>query len=100
MGCDVSSVCDPVTNSYQNLKDPKLLYQIDQAMWSPLNMDQPLPLLLVVSRHINNGHNPGLFFIYFRSFQTNNTIFATNQCEKMSIAGIRTHNLSSMSRHP
>ena len=26
--------------------------------------------------------NPGLFFIYFRSFQTNNTIFTTNQCEK------------------
>ena len=28
--------------------------------------------------------NPDLFFIYFRSFQTNNTIFTTNQCEKMS----------------
>ena len=28
--------------------------------------------------------NPGLFFIYFRSFQTNNTIFTANQCEKMS----------------
>ena len=26
--------------------------------------------------------NPGLFFVYFRSFQTNNTIFTTNQCEK------------------
>ena len=26
--------------------------------------------------------NPGLFFIYFRSFQTNNTIFTTKQCEK------------------
>ena len=31
-----------------------------------------------------NWANPGLFFVYFRSFQTNNTIFATNQCEKMS----------------
>ena len=29
--------------------------------------------------------NPGLFFVYFRSFQINNTIFTTNQCEKMSI---------------
>ena len=29
--------------------------------------------------------NPGLFFVYFRSFQTNNTIFTTNQCEKISI---------------
>ena len=27
----------------------------------------------------------GLFFIYFRSFQTNNTIFTTNEYEKMSI---------------
>ena len=26
--------------------------------------------------------NLGLFFVYFRSFQTNNTIFTTNQCEK------------------
>ena len=29
--------------------------------------------------------NLGLFFIYFRYFQTNNTIFTTNQCAKMSI---------------
>ena len=28
--------------------------------------------------------NPGLFFIYFWSFQRNKTIFATNECEKMS----------------
>ena len=27
---------------------------------------------------------PGLFFIYFRSFQINNSIFTTNECEKMS----------------
>ena len=27
----------------------------------------------------------GLFFIYFRSFQTHITIFATNKCEKMAI---------------
>ena len=26
--------------------------------------------------------NPSLFFIYFRSFQTNFTIFTTNKCEK------------------
>ena len=31
-----------------------------------------------------NWANPGLFFVCFRSFQTNNTIFNTNQCEKMS----------------
>ena len=29
--------------------------------------------------------NPGLFFIYFWSFQTNNTNFTTNKSEKMSI---------------
>ena len=29
-----------------------------------------------------NWTNPGLFFVYFRSFQTNNTIFTTNECEK------------------
>ena len=40
---------------------------------------------------------PGLFLVYFRSFQTNiNTIFATNQCEKCQFqpvygAGIRIH---------
>ena len=29
--------------------------------------------------------NPGLFFVYFQSFQTNMiTIFTTDQCEKMS----------------
>ena len=28
--------------------------------------------------------NPGVFLVYFRSFQTKNTIFTTNQCEKMS----------------
>ena len=31
-----------------------------------------------------NGPTPAYFFIYFRSFLTNNTIFTTNQCEKMS----------------
>ena len=28
--------------------------------------------------------NPGLFFFDFWSFQANNTIFTTNQCEKLS----------------
>ena len=31
---------------------------------------------------LKNWANPGLFFVYFWSFQTNNTIFTTNQCEK------------------
>ena len=29
--------------------------------------------------------NPGLFFVYFRSFQTNIKMFTTNICEKISI---------------
>ena len=28
--------------------------------------------------------NPDLFLVYFLFFQTNNTTFTTNQCEKMS----------------
>ena len=28
---------------------------------------------------------PLTFFVYFQSFQANNTIFTTNQCEKMTI---------------
>ena len=50
--------------------------------------------------------NPGLFFVYFQSFQTNiNTIFTTNQCEKCQFlrvygAGIRTHDLSIISHLP
>ena len=31
---------------------------------------------------LQESANPGLFFVYFRSFETNNTIFTTNQCEK------------------
>ena len=50
--------------------------------------------------------NPGLFFVfYFRSFQTNNTIFTTNECEKCHVhpvsgAGIRTHDLWNVSLLP
>ena len=38
---------------------------------------------------------PGLFFVYFRSFQTNNTIFIANQCvHPVYGARIQTHDLS------
>ena len=48
--------------------------------------------------------NPVLFLIYFPSFPSN-TIFTTNQCEKMScpfsnVAGIQTHNLLNVSCLP
>ena len=44
-------------------------------------------------------------FFFFWVFQTNSTIFTTNQCEKMACpsrirCGIRTHDLSTMSRLP
>ena len=50
--------------------------------------------------------NPRLFFIHCWSFQTNNTIFTANQCEKCQKvhpvygARIGTHNVMNMSRHP
>ena len=52
-----------------------------------------------------NWANPGLFFAYFRSFQTNNTIFTTNECKKCHVhpvsgARIRTHDLWNVSLLP
>ena len=49
--------------------------------------------------------NPGLFFIYFQSSKTKNTIFTTIQCKKCRVhpvygARIWTHDLSNMSRLP
>ena len=50
--------------------------------------------------------NPGLFFVYFPSFQTNiNTIFRAIQCEKCQfhpvyVARIRTHDFSIKSHLP
>ena len=38
--------------------------------------------------------NPGLFFIYFWYFQTNNTIFTPNQCEKMLFTSSIQHRYS------
>ena len=48
---------------------------------------------------------PKPLFAYFRSFQTNNTILTTNQCEKCDFnlvygAGIWTHDLSNMRHLP
>ena len=43
--------------------------------------------------------NPGLFFVYFWSFQTNITIFTTN-VHPLYGAGIRTHNLWNVSLFP
>ena len=44
------------------------------------------PDFFALMRHVYffKWANPGLFIVYFWSFQTNNTIFTTNQCIKMS----------------
>ena len=52
-----------------------------------------------------NRPNPASFLFIFSLFQTNNTIFTTNQCEKchvhpVSSAGIRTHDLWNVSLLP
>ena len=39
-------------------------------------------LCVLQSMVLKNGPTLGLFFVYFRSFQTNNAIFTTNQCKK------------------
>ena len=51
---------------------------------------------------LQESANPGLFFVYFRSFETNNTIFTTmwKNVHQISGAGIWTHDLSNMSRLP
>ena len=50
---------------------------------------------------LKNGPNPASFLFIFGLFQTNNTIFTINQCEKchlhpVSGAGIRTHELDAL----
>ena len=45
------------------------------------NEQAPAKICLAVKKWANSG----LFFVYFWSFQTSNTIFTTNECEKMSI---------------
>ena len=65
------------------------LVKVNYPRWTRLNVNIcmkcscAVPTLL---RHIflKKWATPGLFFVYFRSFQTNNTIFTTNQCEKTS----------------
>ena len=42
------------------------------------------PIILLISIFFKKWANHGLFFVYFQSFQTNNTIFITNQCQKLS----------------
>ena len=61
----------------------------------------------IVSIHkfniFKNMGQPRPLFVYFRCFETNNTIFTTNQCENIHPvygAGIWTHNLLNMSCHP
>ena len=52
---------------------------------------------------VSTWANLGLFFSFILSFQTNNTIFQQINVKNVHPvygAGIRTHDLSNMSRHP
>ena len=49
----------------------------------PCRMD--CPWCVCAELFLKKMGQPRPLFVYFRSFQTNNTIFTTNQCEKMSI---------------
>ena len=55
-----------------------LFVDIWQLFWS--HCSRPFPLSWIFFKK----GQPSLFSNYFRSFQTNNKIFTTNQCEKMS----------------
>ena len=76
--------CEDWAVSYQSTSAPVLMcsvfsHQINTMKgYAPKKLD---PILLIVFKWAN----PGLFFIYFWSFQTNIIIFTTNLCEKMSI---------------
>ena len=68
----------------------------------PLNdhwTNASLYLILIKIYFFNMGQPRPLFrlFLVFSNKQYN---FTTNQCEKMSSAGIRNHNISNMSHHP
>ena len=54
-------------------------------------------------KYFQKWANPGLFFIYFQSFQTNNTILQQINAKNVYPvygAQIWTHNLLNMSHHP
>ena len=44
-----------------------------------------IPVAVIMTQLFFKWANPGFFFHSSPSFQTNNTFFTTNQCEKMSI---------------
>ena len=48
----------------------------DCKIRSGVKSDTYLPI------NVKKWANPGLFFVYFRSFQTNFTIFTMNKCEE------------------
>ena len=55
-------------------------YHFEHYLWLVLLCSAPIHLVPFVC--FLKWANPGLFFVYFRSFQTSTTIFTTNQCEK------------------
>ena len=62
-----------------------LLFQFWMTHWRTLNIGGSInwSLFYQTRKYVfKQWANPGLFFVYFWSFQVNNTIFTTNQCEK------------------
>ena len=61
---------------------PELIFRVQFILCVPL-FSASVSLILILSSFIKKMAQPRPFFVYFWSFQTNNTIFTTNQCEKM-----------------
>ena len=61
-----------------------LLLRLLKIYPNPFSFQYTLRLSLYLDHTIffKKWTDKGLFFVYFRSFETNNTIFTTNQCEK------------------
>ena len=78
---DIKQIC-----SLTNLHGTDLL--IDKFTWNrfahwQIYLEQMLHQCRFIScLYFFKWAIPGLFFVYFRSFQTNFTIFTTNKCEK------------------
>ena len=71
---------------------------LDFTFFDPWNPEDRIPGS-TFSGFFKKWANSGLFFLHFRSFQTINTIFTANQCEKCPVhpaycAGIWTRSLS------
>ena len=51
----------------------------------PFQIEISIKTGIILIVFLNNGPNPASFSFIFGLFQTNNTIFTTNQCEKCHV---------------